>query len=94
MRRQSISASGGEPSFFYLMMADGCFQRATSARHPNADGMLRNIGRDYLTKATEVSSVFSQSRRSQPNGAALDRTEGANRGAEDGPDRQHIGGTG
>jgi hypothetical protein len=50
--------SAGEPSFFYLMMARGCFQRAERAVHPKASAALRNIGRDYLTKATKVTSVF------------------------------------
>jgi hypothetical protein len=81
MLRKSIYASEGEPSFFYLMMADSCFQRARSTRHPNAGGALRNLGSDYLMKATEVSSVFSQSRRSWPDGRALDRTGGREREA-------------
>ena len=72
MLRKSIYASEGEPSFFYLMMADSCFQRARSTRNPNAGGALRNLGSDYLMKATEVSSVFSRSRRSWPDGRALD----------------------
>jgi hypothetical protein len=58
MLRRSTCASEGEPSFFYLLMAGSCFRRATSARHPNASGTLRNLGRDYLTKAKEVSSAF------------------------------------
>jgi hypothetical protein len=55
MLRKSISTSAGEPSFFYLMMADGCFRRAASM-HPEIGGTLRNIGRDYLMKATKVTS--------------------------------------
>jgi hypothetical protein len=55
MLRKSIYNSPGEPSFFYLMMAESCFRRA--ARHPHA-GTLRNIGRDYLTKATKVTSIL------------------------------------
>jgi hypothetical protein len=54
MLRKSIYTSSGEPSFFYLMMAGSCFRRA--ARHPQA-GTLRNIGRNYLTKATKVTSI-------------------------------------
>jgi hypothetical protein len=57
MSRKSISTSSGEPSFFYLMMAGTCFQRAASARHPRA-GTLRDIARNYLTKATEVTSTL------------------------------------
>jgi hypothetical protein len=51
MSRKSIHSSPEEPSFFYLMMAGTCFQRA--ARHRQA-GKLRNIGRNYLTKATNA----------------------------------------
>jgi hypothetical protein len=58
MLRKSAGASGGEPSFFYLMMAEICFQRAIRTRHPNAGGALRNIGREYRIKATEVRSAF------------------------------------
>jgi hypothetical protein len=58
MMRKSAGASGGEPSFFYLMMAESCFQRAIHARHPSADVVLRNMARDYLAKATEVRSTF------------------------------------
>jgi hypothetical protein len=56
MSRKSISTSAGEPSFFYLMLADGCFRRAASMVHPEMGGTLRNIGRDYLMKATKVTS--------------------------------------
>jgi hypothetical protein len=58
MLRKSIHTSGGEPSFFYLMMAEGCFRRAVSTRHPNASGTLREIGRKYLAKADGVTSVL------------------------------------
>jgi hypothetical protein len=55
MLRKSIYNSPGEPSFFYLMMARSCFRRAT--RHPQAS-TLRNIGRNYLTQATKVTSML------------------------------------
>jgi hypothetical protein len=55
MLRKSIYNSPGEPSFFYLMMAGSCFRRAM--RHPQAS-TLRNIGRDYFTKATKVTSIL------------------------------------
>jgi hypothetical protein len=54
--RKSISTSSGEPSFFYLMMAAGCFRRAAGTVHTELGGTLRNIGRDYLMKATKVTS--------------------------------------
>ena len=66
MSRKSIHSSPGEPSFFYLMMAGTCFQRA--ARHRQA-GTLRNIGRDYLTKATKVTSILEP----QPSQLARDK---------------------
>lgn len=53
MPRKAISPSPGAPSFFYLMMARGCFCRARRASQPKT-GALRKIGRDYLTKATRV----------------------------------------
>jgi hypothetical protein len=56
MSRRSTSTSAGEPSFFYLMLADGCFRRAASMVQPEMGGTLRNIGRDYLMKATKVTS--------------------------------------
>jgi hypothetical protein len=58
MLRKSIYASSGEPSFFYLMMADSCFQRAAGTVDPRASDALRDIGRDYLMKASEVTSVL------------------------------------
>jgi hypothetical protein len=60
MLRKSIYNSPGEPSFFYLMMAGSCFRRA--AHHPQAS-TLRNIGRNYLTKATKITSMLE----SQPS---------------------------
>jgi hypothetical protein len=62
MSRKSISTSAGEPSFFYLMMADGCFRRAASMVHPEIGGTLRTIGRDYLVKATKVTSELGSER--------------------------------
>lgn len=38
-------------SFFYLLMAFGCFDRARRARH---GATLCDIGRDYLIKATKI----------------------------------------
>ena len=58
MLRKSIYSSAGEPSFFYLMMADSCFQRAANTDNPRVINALRDIGRDYLLKATEVTSVL------------------------------------
>jgi hypothetical protein len=58
MLRKPIHTSAGEPSFFYLMMAESCFQRAVSTRHPKAGGTLLEIGRSYLAKATGVASVL------------------------------------
>jgi hypothetical protein len=59
MLRKSIYASAGEPSFFYLLMAESCFRRATTTVHPESGGALREIGRDYLMKATKVTSVLA-----------------------------------
>jgi hypothetical protein len=58
MLRKPIHISAGEPSFFYLMMAESCFRRAGSTRHPNAGGALRDIGRNYLAKANGVASTL------------------------------------
>jgi hypothetical protein len=52
----SKSTSEGEPSFFYLMMAEGCFRRAL--QHPKAGETLREIGRNYLARAVCVTSMF------------------------------------
>ena len=59
MLRKSIRSSAKEPSFYYLMMAESCFQRAASTRHPKACGTLRDIGRDYLAKASDVASTLA-----------------------------------
>jgi hypothetical protein len=58
MQRKPIHTSAGEPSFFYLMMAESCFQRADSTRHPKAGGTLLELGRKYLAKATGVASML------------------------------------
>jgi hypothetical protein len=62
MSQKSIS-SAGQPSFLYLMMARSCFQRARRAGHRTGP-TLRAIGRDYLTRATKVTSA-SQSQQSR-----------------------------
>jgi hypothetical protein len=59
MLRKSIRSSAKEPSFFYLMMAESCFQRAASTRHRKACGTLREIGRRYLAEASDVSSTLA-----------------------------------
>jgi hypothetical protein len=51
MSGTSIHNSATEPSFFYVLMAQSCFRRAASTRHPKAGGTLRQSGRDYLAKA-------------------------------------------
>jgi hypothetical protein len=56
MSRKSTQSSAGEPSFFYLIMAESCFRRAASTRHPKGRGTLREIGRGYLAKARKVVS--------------------------------------
>jgi hypothetical protein len=57
MSRTSIHASATEPSFFYVLMAQSCFRRAVSTRHPKAGGTLRQIGRDYLAKANGTATA-------------------------------------
>ena len=56
MSRKSTQSSAGEPSFFYLLMAESCFRRAANMRHPKGRSTLNAIGRDYLAKATDVVS--------------------------------------
>jgi hypothetical protein len=56
MLRKSMHTSAGEPSFFYLLMAESCFQQAASTHHPKAGDTLRDIGRNYLLKSNEVTS--------------------------------------
>ena len=58
MLRKSSQSSVQEPSFFYLMMAESCFQRAAETRHRKARGTLREIGRRYLAEASEVASTL------------------------------------
>ena len=58
MLRKSSQSNAKEPSFFYLMMAESCFQRAAKTRHPNARGALREIGRRYLAEASDVGSTL------------------------------------
>jgi hypothetical protein len=69
MSRTSIHHGATEPSFFYVLMAQSCFRRAVSTRHPNAGGALRQAGRDYLAKAGGTVPVLasqpSRSRRAQ-----------------------------
>jgi len=48
-----------QTSFFYLLLALGCFDRARGARH---GATLRDIGRNYLMKATKVTSAFEPQR--------------------------------
>jgi hypothetical protein len=57
--RKSIQGSAKEPSFFYLMMAESCFQRAAGTRHPKAGGTLRELGRKYIADATDVASTLA-----------------------------------
>jgi hypothetical protein len=56
MLRKSMHTSAGEASFFYLMMAESCFRQAVSTHHPKAGDTLRDIGRNYLLKANDVTS--------------------------------------
>ena len=59
MSRETISRSAGQPSFYYLMMARCCFDRARRAGHPKGAG-LRTVGRDYLIKATTFEPQHSK----------------------------------
>jgi hypothetical protein len=74
MSRKPLRISTGEPSFFYLMLAETCFQRAVSTRHPKGSGALREIGRNYLANASGVASMLepgnSQSRSAAPRFSA------------------------
>ena len=63
MLRKSTQSSAGEPSLFYLIMAESCFRRAASTRHPEGRGTLRDIGRGYLAKATHVVSSLGHAGR-------------------------------
>jgi hypothetical protein len=59
-----------QTSFFYLLVALGCFDRARQARHC---ATLRNVGRNYLMKATKVTSAF-EPRRSIAGTRAVSET--------------------
>ena len=67
MSRTSSQSSAKEPSFFYLMMAESCFQRAASTRNSKAGGTLREIGRKYLADATDVASTLAPQPRAAAN---------------------------
>jgi hypothetical protein len=67
MARKSTQSSAGEPSFFYLMMAETCFQRAAGTRHRKACGTLREIGRNYLAKACKVGSTLAPQSGTTPH---------------------------
>jgi hypothetical protein len=64
MLRQPIYANSERPSFFDLLMADSCFQRARNTANPGVSNALRDIGRNYLVKATEVTSSAGTTGRS------------------------------
>jgi hypothetical protein len=51
-----------QTSFFYLLLALGCFDRARGVRH---GATLRRIGRDYVRKATKI----IERRNSEPQNA-------------------------
>jgi hypothetical protein len=38
------------------MLAEGCFRQAASTHNPKAGDTLRDIGRNYLLKANDVTS--------------------------------------
>jgi hypothetical protein len=69
MLRKSLRTSAGEPSFFYLMLADSCFQRAVETRHLTGSGTLREIGRSYLASARGVASVLESQTSELRSGA-------------------------
>jgi hypothetical protein len=71
MLRKPIQTSRGEPSFFYLMMAESCFRRAASTQHPAAGGTLLEIGRKYLARATDVVSVLESQPAQLRRGTAI-----------------------
>ena len=64
MLRKSMHTSAGEPSFFYLMLAESCFRQAASTRNPKAGDTLRDIGRNYLLKANHVTSELDEAKPS------------------------------
>jgi hypothetical protein len=57
-----MHTSAGEPSFFYLLMAESCFRQAASTHHPKAGDTLRDIGRNYLLKSNDVTSELEAER--------------------------------
>jgi hypothetical protein len=63
MSYKSPRINAGEPSFFYLMLAEICFRRAAGTGHPKASSTLREIGRNYLANANTVTSMLE----SQPS---------------------------
>ncbi len=65
MSRKPIHLGAAEPSYFYVLMAQSCFRRAASTRHPKAGGTLRQIGRDYLVKANATAATLAP--RSSPS---------------------------
>jgi len=67
MSPTSIHHRASEPSFFYMLMAQSCFRRAVSTRHPKAGDTLRQTGRNYLAKANCCASgPASRSRSCRP----------------------------
>jgi hypothetical protein len=62
--RKAASPRAWQSSLFYLVLAHSCFQRARGSGDPKTGAALRDIGRDYLMKATKTSSAF-QARRPQ-----------------------------
>jgi hypothetical protein len=72
MFRKPRRISAGEPSFFYLMLAETCFQRAVSTRHSLGSNTLREIGRNYLANASGVASVLESGRRDFPQNNLLE----------------------
>ena len=59
MLNKSIPSGTAGPSFFYLLMAVTCFHRAGCTRHPSGSGALRDIGCEYLAKASPDTWVFA-----------------------------------
>ena len=51
MYGKSRQSSILEPSFYYAMLAAACFGRTVGTCHPNAVGVLHDIGRKYLAEA-------------------------------------------
>jgi len=57
MFHKSYRRRTGQPSFYYLMLAESCFQRAVGTSHVNGSSTLREIGRNYLANANGIASV-------------------------------------